>query len=347
MLSRLAPVGKEHARMRLDLFLARHSASGLEDWTRSGIQRLIADGQVTLNGRKSKPGCRVKLGDVVEIHRLPPRRPKLQPEPILLDVLYEDEDCIVINKRPGMVVHPAAGNPSGTLVNALLHRCPDLQGIGGELRPGIVHRLDKDTSGVMVIAKNERAFQDLSRQFKDRRVGKEYLALVWGKVQPLRGLIRRSIGRHRSDRKKMSSLYSLARRREAETNWSVEASFPLFRGASPSVWITLLRLKPHTGRTHQIRVHLADEGYPVVGDRIYGRKRSDHATNSVSLSEALHFPRQALHAATLGFRHPRTGAAVEFNAPLPPDMKRLLDNLEEQSGDLEGASAPRGACQLI
>ena len=179
----------------------------------------------------------------------------------------------MVNKPPGMVVHPAAGNPRGTLVNALLNHCPNLPGIGGERRPGIVHRLDKDTSGVMVVAKREKAFYHLALQFKDRSVTKEYVAFVWGRVDRKKGVIDRPIGRHRGDRKRMSSVHSLPPSRKAFTDWEVESSFGLPALHGSLFWVTLLRVRPHTGRTHQIRVHLADQGYPVIRDQIYGRKK--------------------------------------------------------------------------
>lgn len=323
--------------MRLDLFLTRHflGPSEMEGLSRSGIQKMIAGGQVTLNGRRTKPGTRLKSSDLIDIQWIPPRDTSLVPEPLSLDILYEDEDCIVVNKAPGMVVHPAAGKRSGTLVNALLHHCPNLQGIGGERRPGIVHRLDKDTSGVMVIAKHGQAFHPIALQFKERRICKEYLALVWGKIEKEKGIIDRPIGRHRRDRKKMSSIHSLSRLREAVTEWQVEDSFRVGPPGSRFSWVTLLRLKPRTGRTHQIRVHLADQGYPVVGDRVYGWKRPGLIKDRVEMPGLIDFPRQALHAERLGFSHPRTGVTLEFRAPLFQDMQRLLDCLRKRRSGSE------------
>jgi len=288
---------------------------------------MIVAGQVRLNGRRTKPGVRLKARDLVEIQWLPPREASLVPEPLSLDILYEDEDLIVVNKAPGMVVHPAGGVARGTLVNALLHHCPDLQGIGGERRPGIVHRLDKDTSGVMVVAKSAQAFHRIALQFRERQVRKEYLALVWGKMQGEKGEVDRPIGRHRSDRKRMSSLYSVSRWRAAVTEWRQEALFKVGSHGEHFSWITLLRLRPRTGRTHQIRVHLADQGHPVVGDRVYGPKRQALVKSHVERSRLIDFPRQALHAERLGFLHPRTGATLEFRAPLARDMSELLDHL--------------------
>ena len=343
MLSRLV-VDKKHAGIRLDLFLARRFPGALEKagLSRSGIQRMITEGQITLNGRKTKAGARLKSNDIVEVQSLPPRETAVAPEPLPLDILYEDGDCLVVNKPAGMVVHPAAGRPSGTLVNALLHYCPNLQGIGGERRPGIVHRLDKDTSGVMVVAKHDRAFHPLALQFKERRVRKEYLAFVWGLVDQAKGRIDRPIGRHRSDRKRMSSLYSLPRLRAAVTEWQVEGVFRIGTAGERPFWITLLRLKPHSGRTHQIRVHLADQGYPLVGDRIYGRKRHGLGSNQTTLAGLTDFPRQALHAERLGFSHPRTGAPLDFYAPLPLDMQRLLDSLREWHSISEWGKVGKG-----
>ncbi|OGQ83567.1 MAG: hypothetical protein A3F90_00135 [Deltaproteobacteria bacterium RIFCSPLOWO2_12_FULL_60_19] len=321
--------------MRLDLFLARYfpAPSPVAGWSRAAIQKMIAHGSITLNGGKVKPSARLRARDRVEIRSLPAKETSLAPEPLALEIIYEDESCIVLNKPAGLVVHPAAGLRTGTLVNALLHHCPDLLGIGGERRPGIVHRLDKETSGVMVVAKHGQAFQSLARQFKERQVRKEYVALVWGRVARERGVVARPIGRHRSDRKKMSSLRIGARSREAATGWRVAERFAVGAPRDRFAWVTLLRLTPLSGRTHQIRVHLADEGYPVVGDRVYGPKPRSLTTLRAEDSLLRDFPRQALHAERLGFGHPRTGAAMEFYAPLPADMQNLLAWLQARGAD--------------
>ena len=323
-------VDPRSAGMRLDLFLARCSPSAMkgEGMSRSEIQRLIAEGQITLNSKNAKASARLKANDLIAIKTLPPKKPNLVAEPIALNLLYEDDDCIVINKAPGIAVHPAAGRTAGTLVNAILYHCPDLRGIGGESRPGIVHRLDKDTSGVMIVAKSMYAFQQLARQFKERRVKKEYLALVLGKLKHERGIIDRPIGRHRSDRKRMSSLYALARKREAVTEWSVEKCFGHKNEARHFEWVSLLRVTPRTGRTHQIRVHLADLGHPVIGDQVYGRKRPHSTVKGAQVSSLDSFSRQALHAERLSLFHPRTGTPMEFYAPVAGDIERLLKNLD-------------------
>ena len=317
--------------MRLDVFVTRYLLRESQPcgFSRSEIQRLIGEGEVTLNGNRAKPSARVRVNDRVQVKRPPPRESALEPEALPLTVLYEDSDCIVVNKMAGVVVHPAAGKTSGTLVNALLHHCPDIDGIGGERRPGIVHRLDKDTSGVMIVAKSAFAFRHLARQFKDRKVTKEYLALVWGRVRPETGAIDRPIGRHRSDRKRMSSVHYLSHRRAAVTEWRVERYFPPV--ADAGVGVSLLRVKPRTGRTHQIRVHLADLGFPVVGDKIYGRKRKKRTVNQARTPWLDLFPRQALHAEKLVIRHPRTDQRMEFLAPLPDDLRHLLKNLRRPS----------------
>ena len=324
-------VEPQSAGIRLDLFLTRCLPDIVkgDGFSRSGIQRLIAEGQITLNGKPAKASARLKTNDVVSIKTLPPKKSTLVAEPIPLNVIYEDDDCIVINKAPGIVVHPAGGRTTGTLVNAILHHCPNLQGIGGESRPGIVHRLDKDTSGVMIIAKRMPAFQQLARQFKERRVKKEYLALIVGKPKDEHGIINRPIGRHRSDRKRMSSIHTLARKREAVTEWQVERSFWCIDGSGESSCFSLLRLKPLTGRTHQIRVHLADLGYPVVGDRVYGRRRPYVTVKNANVSSVDLFSRQALHAERLSIFHPRTGAPMEFYAPLAEDIANLLRTLAD------------------
>jgi 23S rRNA pseudouridine1911/1915/1917 synthase len=330
-------VDAESAGMRLDVFLTREFEKAMEQagLSRSAMKRLIIGGQVTVNGQRSKASARVKLNDIVRIERLPATEVALAPEALPLDVLYEDNDCIVINKAAGVIVHPAAGASSGTLVNALLHHCPDLEGIGGERRPGIVHRLDKETSGAMIVAKNGFAFQQLARQFKERRVTKEYVALVWGKLRGDKGVIDRPIGRHRADRKRMSSIHSLRRTREAITAWQVERCFEVKKGSGPSLCVSLLRLRPRTGRMHQIRVHLADLGHPLLGDKVYGRKRRiAHGANG-TMGLLQNFARHALHAEKLGLTHPRSGVPMYFHAPLAEDMVGLLKLLREESADRE------------
>jgi 23S rRNA pseudouridine1911/1915/1917 synthase len=329
----VAVTEQEDAGTRLDLFLARRKLAASE-WSRAAIQKMIQEGAILLNGLRPKPSTRLRLNDLVEIRALPVKNARVMPEPIPLDVLYEDADCIAVNKPPGIVVHPAAGKQTGTLVNALLYHCRDLEGIGGEQRPGIVHRLDKDTSGVMIVAKHDRAFRGLALQFKERRILKEYVALVWGKVKTEKGHIRRPIGRHRRDRKRMSSLYALPRLREATTEWQVEERFRV--GSAVGSWVTWLRVKPYTGRTHQIRVHLSDEGFPIVGDKIYGQKQKRLST--LSPAELLNFPRQALHAERLRFDHPVTGRPVEIRAPLFPDMEGLLQRLRKPERSIEKQS---------
>ncbi|HTN71119.1 MAG TPA: RluA family pseudouridine synthase [Methylomirabilota bacterium] len=325
------------AGTRLDLFLTRHflNESQSPGFSRAEIQRLIVAGKITLNGNRVKSSVRVRSNDLVQVQSLPSRETSLEPEELPLSILYEDDDCIVINKAPGMVVHPAAGRTAGTLVNALLHHCPDLEGVGGVRRPGIVHRLDKDTSGVMIIAKNAFALQRLAHQFIDRSVTKEYLALVWGRIGPATGIVDRPIGRHRSDRKRMSSVHSLSRKRAAVTEWRVERYFPVAGGSGESVGLSLLRLIPRTGRTHQIRVHLADLGFPVVGDKVYGHKRKKTSIKSMKNPWLDLFPRQVLHAKKLALNHPRTGQRMEFSAPLPDDIRSLLKKLQRHSIDEE------------
>ena len=241
-------------------------------------------------------------------------------EALPLDILYQDEDLAVVNKPAGMVVHPAAGHSSGTLVNALLHHLPDLSGIGGEMRPGIVHRLDRGTSGVMVVAKNDAAHQELARQFHDREVEKEYIALVWGVVQAGRR-IDAAIGRDPSDRQKMSSRSKYAR--DAVTRITRALHLP---------GLTLCQVAIHTGRTHQIRVHLSAIGHPVVGDSVYG---GVHRRVAGDIRAVLRLERPFLHAARLAFTHPRDGRRLEFTAPLPDDLQDVLDALPSLETDAE------------
>ena len=286
--------------------------------SRSHLQRLIEEGHVTVNGRPAKANLRLKLGVSVDIDIPEPRDPIPVPENIELPIVYEDADLVVVNKPPGMVVHPAAGHDSGTLVNALLYHVDDLSGIGGEKRPGIVHRLDRGTSGLMVVAKNDAAHQELARQFHDREVSKEYLALVWGVVVAGRR-IEDPIGRDPNNRLKMTN--RARRSREAVTR--------IVRVFQVNPALALAQIAIHTGRTHQIRVHLSSIGHPIVGDTLYGglRRRLPFDIRAVSRLD-----RPFLHAAKLAFKHPRDGRRMEFESELPPDLKSVLDDLIEKSG---------------
>jgi 23S rRNA pseudouridine1911/1915/1917 synthase len=293
-------VDSAEAGLRLDVFAAR--ASGL---TRARVQRLIEAGHVRVAGRPQKARYAVLAGDRIEIE-IPPATPlALQPESIPLDILFEDEDLLVLNKPAGLVVHPGAGRATGTLVHALLAHCDSLPGIGGVERPGIVHRLDRDTSGVMVVAKTDAAHQSLSLQFKARTVRKQYLAIVHGVIREESGRIEAAIGRREHDRKRMGIRSEGGR--EARTAFRVVRRLP---------GMTVLLLGLETGRTHQIRVHLAHIGHPVVGDRAYGG-RTERETHAGA-------PRQMLHAWRLGFHHPRTQAWLACTAPVPSDLADLL-----------------------
>jgi 23S rRNA pseudouridine1911/1915/1917 synthase len=317
------------AGLRLDFYLAqRFGSQGL---SRAEVQLLIGNGLVTVNGSRTKASVRLKANDTIRVQSLPLRETSVHPENLPLDIIYEDSHLMVINKPAGMIVHPTADRATGTLVNALLYHCPDLGGIGGERRPGIVHRLDKDTSGLIVIVKTSLAFQRLAAQFKDRTVQKEYVALVWGRLPSTSGVIDRAIGRHRSDRKRMSSRYSLAKSREAVTEWQVERVFNVGAGAASPLWVSLLRLKPRTGRTHQLRVHLADLGRPILGDKTYGYRKQTHNRDNAASSPLNTFPRQALHAERLSFVHPVSKTVLAFCAPLPQDMEDVLKFLAERN----------------
>ena len=298
---------------RLDQFLSE----ALVDLSRSRAKNLIEKHLVLLNRKPAKPSAHVRAADIVS-GSIPELEPlSLEAEPLPLSILYEDPSIIVIDKPPGMVVHPAYGNPSGTLVNALLYHCNDLAGINGVLRPGIVHRLDKDTSGVMVVAKNDEAFHDLTKQFKTRTVKKVYLAIVYGRMSQDEGSIESAIGRHPTERKRMST--RTKRGREAITRWK---KLEEFDGS------TLLEIFPQTGRTHQIRVHLSSIGHPVLGDPLYGRKGRPGAIHDSALRECTkRMNRQALHAQGLEFTHPRSGERVQFGSPIPQDMKDVLECL--------------------
>jgi 23S rRNA pseudouridine1911/1915/1917 synthase len=301
-------VPPEQRGRRLDRFLTAFLGSH----SRSQLQRLIADGCVTVAGRTARANLQLRDGDVVRVQLPEASAATVAGEALPVEILYQDEDLAVVNKPAGMVVHPAAGHSSGTLVNALLHHLEGLSGIGGEMRPGIVHRLDRGTSGVMVVAKNDAAHQELARQFHDREVEKEYIALVWGVVQAGRR-IDAAIGRDPSDRQKMSSRAKHAR--EAVTRITRALHLP---------GLTLCQVAIHTGRTHQIRVHLSAIGHPVVGDSVYGgvRRRVAGDIRAVQRLE-----RPFLHAARLAFTHPRDGRPLEFTAPLPDDLQDVLDAL--------------------
>jgi len=313
--------------IRLDRFLA----SVLPEHSRSQIQRLIKEGLIHVAGRETKANQPVKAGQAISIDVPEPVNPTPQPEALPLPILYQDEDVIVVDKPAGMVVHPAAGHASGTLVNALLHHVDDLSGIGGERRPGIVHRLDRGTSGLMVVAKHDKAHEELSRQFHDREVEKEYFALVWGEVQAGRR-IDAPIGRDPSNRKKMSAR-SLQRGTSggepARARRSREAVTRIIRAEKLRV-LTLLQVAIHTGRTHQIRVHLSAIGHPIVGDPLYG---GVHRRVPGDVRAVTHLERPFLHAARLVFKHPRDGRRMEFTSELPADLQRVLDELREQDSD--------------
>ncbi|OGW23445.1 MAG: RNA pseudouridine synthase, partial [Nitrospinae bacterium RIFCSPLOWO2_12_FULL_47_7] len=272
--------------------------------SRSYLQKLIDDGQVTVNGSHVRAKHRLKVGDHVALNVPDPTPLETAPENLPLHILYEDDWILIIDKPAGMVVHPAPGHGSGTLVNALLYHCSGLTGIGGVERPGIVHRLDKETSGLVVVAKTDAAMQSLAHQFKERLIRKEYLALVKGKMERLSGVIDTPIGRHKIHRKKMS--IDMQKGRDALTRYEVIASFENY---------SYVRLFPKTGRTHQIRVHLASIGYPILGDKQYGGK---------SVQGLPEISRQALHAHKLELLHPHTAKPLVFESPLPPDMASLL-----------------------
>jgi 23S rRNA pseudouridine1911/1915/1917 synthase len=305
-------VTAEHDGLRLDRYLA-DAVNGL---SRSRIQQLIRDGRVTLGGKPAKPSVAIREGDAVMVEIPPLADASPAAEEIPLEIVYQDEDLAVINKPAGLVVHPAPGHAGGTLVNALLHHLPDLSGIGGERRPGIVHRLDRGTSGLMVVAKNDFAHEALAEQFHDREVEKDYVALVWGVVQAGRR-IDLPIGRDPVQRQKMS-----ARARRSRTAVTRIVRARSFKGVS------LLRVSIHSGRTHQIRVHLSAIGHPIVGDSLYGGLRRRIPGDLRALARLDH---PFLHAERLAFRHPRDGRPLEFTAPLPADLQAALDGIRPES----------------
>jgi len=295
-------IGEDEAGERIDKMLSE----ALEDVSRSQLQDWIRDGHVTVNGAAVKPNYKLSLGDEVVVRPPEPELTELVPEPIPLDVKYEDSDVIVVNKPRGMVVHPAVGHRSGTLVNALMHHCKDLSGINGEIRPGIVHRIDKDTSGLLMAAKNDVAHNSLAAQLKEHSVTRRYVAVVHGVLQHDQGTIDAPIGRDPQDRK----LFTVTDRggKHAVTHFVVLERFAEH---------TVVELMLETGRTHQIRVHMKFIGHPLVGDPVYGRART----------RTMDVPGQALHAAVLGFTHPRTGERLTFEAPIPEEMQEFIENL--------------------
>ena len=312
-------VPAETADVRLDRFLA----SCLADRTRSQIQRLIHDGLASIGERTARSSTPVRAGDVVTLRIPPPAPATPQPEPIPLPIVYSDPDLVVVDKPAGMVVHPAAGHAGGTLVNALLHHIGDLSGIGGERRPGIVHRLDRGTSGLMVVAKNDHAHAELARQFQERAVEKEYVALVWGVVLQGRR-IDLPIGRDPVERKKIS-----ARSRRAREAVTRVTQAELLDGVS------LVHVVIATGRTHQIRVHLAAIGHPVVGDGLYGGTRRHPPPH---LRGVQRLERPFLHACRLAFAHPRDGRPVTFACELPADLAAVLETVRAATAARDGAS---------
>ncbi len=325
-------VDEDHNGFRLDRFLAER----LPELSRSRLQQLIASGAVARNGATIKDGnTRVKPGETYALDVPPPMPAAPEAQAIPLDVVYEDDDLIVIDKQAGLVVHPAAGNPDGTLVNALIAHCgASLKGVGGQLRPGIVHRLDKDTSGLLVAAKNERAMTSLAKQFAKHAIERAYHAVVWGAPRAGDGIIETRIGRNPFDRKRMGVLRGAGK--EARTRYRVIERF----GERP--FASLVECRLETGRTHQIRVHLTHIGHPLIGDPAYGGSRRSPRAKTPEEAEAYgaaeHFPRQALHARLLGFQHPTTHKTMRFEAPWPADFAKLVQSLRRLGPDLPSAA---------
>lgn len=297
-------VSPEDAGVRIDKYLAEQ----LPDITRSYLQKLLKDGSVQMNGKPVKASTKTAAGAVIALTIPEPEEPEILPENIPLDILYEDSDVILINKPKNMVVHPAAGHYTGTLVNALMYHCRgDLSGINGVLRPGIVHRIDKDTTGVLIVCKNDRAHNALAEQLKEHSITRKYRAIVCGNLKEDEGTVDAPLGRHPQDRKKMAIVRSGGKR--AVTHYRVLERFGNY---------TYIECRLETGRTHQIRVHMASLGHPLLGDEIYGRAKSPFKLEG-----------QTLHAMVLGFIHPTTGEYMEFEAPLPEYFEKLLEKLRK------------------
>ena len=296
-------INEEYKNIRLDKVISVFD----EDLSRAMIQKLLEQEKIKVNGKKEKASYKTKLGDTIEVEDIIPREIELKAQDIPLDIIYEDSDIIVVNKPKGMVVHPANGNPDGTLVNAVMNICKDsLSGIGGEIRPGIVHRLDKDTSGLLIVAKNDKAHINLSDQIKNREITKKYIALVRGVIKENYATIDMPIARSDKDRKKMAVKKD---GKKAVTHFTVIKRYKGY---------TLLDIKIDTGRTHQIRVHLSEIGYPIVGDFVYSNGKNPFGVVG-----------QMLHAKSLEFKHPITGKQMKLEAPLPEYFEEILNKLEE------------------
>jgi 23S rRNA pseudouridine1911/1915/1917 synthase len=307
-------VAPPDAGARLDQFL-----TGQLGWSRARFQKLLKSGRVLVNGEMRPASYRVRAGDALVVSVPEPSPSHLTPEALPLAILFEDTDLLVVNKPPGLVVHPGAGHRAGTLLNALVHHCPELKDIGEVSRPGLVHRLDKDTSGLIAVAKTALAHTNLVAQFQAHTIRKQYQALVWGRLPEIEGEIDREVGRHPTARQKMS--VHARRGKRAVTFWRVIQEFP-----GP---LTLVGLTPQTGRTHQLRVHLAAINHPVLGDATYGGGVSRLAGHPqlVGLKPLVH--RQLLHAWRLGVTHPRTGAPMTWEAPLPEDFQVVVEHLDD------------------
>ena len=289
-------VSDEETGERIDSFL-----SGKTEFTRTRIQQLIKDKNITVNGKATKSSYKIEENDEIVIEVPEAETTEIKPENIKIDIVYEDSDIAVINKQAGLVVHPAHGHYSGTLVNAILYHIKDLSGINGEIRPGIVHRLDKDTSGLIVIAKNDKVHTALTEMFQEKKIRKTYLAILKGKLNKTEGKVVTQIGRDKNDRKKMTVIDDITKGKTAITNYKVVSQNNLF---------TLVKVNIETGRTHQIRVHMRHLGYPILGDSVYGRKDNEK--------------RQMLHAYKLEFLHPVTGHQMEFTGEIPEDFQKAL-----------------------
>jgi pseudouridine synthase, rluA family len=301
-------VPDEETGERIDSFL-----SGKTDFTRTRIQQLIKDRNITVNGKPTKSSYKIEENDEITIEVPEVETTEIKPENIKIDIVYEDSDIAVINKQAGLVVHPAHGHYSGTLVNALLYHIKDLSGINGEIRPGIVHRLDKDTSGLIVIAKNDKVHAALTEMFQEKKIRKTYLAILKGKLNKSEGKIVTQIGRDKNDRKKMTVIDDAAKGKNAITNYRVISQNNLF---------TLVKVNIETGRTHQIRVHMRHLGYPILGDSVYGRKDNEK--------------RQMLHAYKLEFIHPVTGRQMEFIGEIPEDFQKALKKSDLKIDEIIG-----------